>query len=533
MDSLPHEIIEMICGYLPSQDLLQMTLVSHTVKWIVENSPSLMERVPLYLYDNDPDFCNVKLDDDYYNRLIEPLLESNKKVRKVIVKLRREKIIKYIGVFKKFSDFVRIMEIQNYAFDTLDQLRIILRYMFNVQKMTLINISFLKHENGFLNSIVKVPKYENLKNLKIIEVLNCDLRIFSLFTNNDTRLREIRLVTSIKKNDVAWRISYENFIEAVTHQPGLVKLSLDGINTDSESVFDPIKYLSCNLRYLEILNCKMEQRESAKNFIDMIKAQKYLKSLKIVKTSLSSSIESIGAYRDMFCNKYIVETSLDINESAMIHSHNFTISSIRKLTLRGSFAFENLPIFVNVTKMFPNTKQLKLEGGSPINEKYLHNILTTFRNLEELHIPGFTSRTGDSNFSILQSIENHGLKSLIMEYIDHDVKFFGWKNIITNLRSIKKLIIKRDYGKVSKEIVDMIVKTLKLKHLELGIGVVSDEIMKTIIHDSHCDELKVLKISSGDYDKLELNNNNFDKFVHLNQILFYVCEEQYFARKTA
>lgn len=184
--------------------------------------------------------------------------------------------------------------------------------------------------------------------------------------------------------------------------------------------------------------------------------------------------------------------------------------------------------------MFPNTTQLKLEGGSPINEKYLHNILTTFRNLEELHLPGFTSRTGDSNYSILQSIENHGLKSLILEYIDYDVKFFGWRNIITNLRSIKKLVIKRDYGKVSKEIVDMIVKTLKLRHLELGIGVVSDEIMKTIINDHHSDELKVLKIASSDLDKIALlQNDNFAKFVHLNQILFYVCEEQYFAKKSA
>lgn len=340
MDSLPDEIIEMICGYLHVQDLLQMTLVNHKLRWIVENSPSLMEKVPLYLCDNDPGICNF--DDGFYNkRLIELLLESNKKVRKVIVELKRDKIIKYIGVFEKFSDSIRILEIRNYAFDTLDQLRIILGYMYNLQKMTMKNVTFLKSENGFLNSIVQLPKYGNLKNLKVVNVINCDLRIFSLFINNEkTLLREIRLVLSANERDVAWRISLKLFAEALTHQHGLVKLSVDGINADLESVFDPIRYLSCKLRYLEILNCKMKQIESAENFIEMIKSQKHLKSLKIVKTSLPSSMDSLGVYRNLFAiNNQIVETSLDINESSMLHSHNFTVGSIKKLTLRGNFAF--------------------------------------------------------------------------------------------------------------------------------------------------------------------------------------------------
>lgn len=528
MDSLPDEIIELICGYLTTQDLLRVTLVDRRLRWIVENSPNLMAKIPIFLCDNDLEFCNVEFDDDYHHnrRLIEPLLESKKKVRKVIVELRSEKIIKFAGVFRKFSDTIRHLEIKNYAFDTIEQLRIILRYAINLQKLTVHNVTFLKTESFFLKSTVS--KYDNLKT---IDVVNCDLQIFSLFSFNSSaniRLREIKFVSSVSDNDVTWRISYESLIELLTHQQrGLVKLRLDGVNFDLDNFSDCLKHLKFdNLRYLEILNCKVERRETAKNIVELIKSQKHLTNLKLLKTPLS--IDSIEAYRKMFSNKKIEEAALDIDEKSMIHSHSLSIGSIKKLTLRGNFAFENLPIFVNVIKLFPNVRKLILEGGSPINEKYLHNILSTFVCLEELQIPGFTSRTGDSNFSLLQSIDNHQLKSLTLEYIDYDVKFFGWKNIVTNLQSIQKLVIKRNYGKVSKELIDMIIKRLNLKHLELGIGNVSDEIIEILVH---CKMLKTLKISSCDFKKMSSLGGKFEEFIVSNQILFHICNDNYFAKK--
>lgn len=526
MESLPDEIIEMICGFVEPQDLLRVTLVNRRLRWIVENSPNLMGNLPLYLCDNDLDFCNVEFDDDHHHRrLIEPLLESNKKMRKLIIELKREKIIKFVGVFRKFSDSIRCLEIRNYAFDTLEQLRIILRYLINLQQLTMRNVTFLKAENGFLKSIV--PKYDNLKT---INVVNCHPRIFSLFNINssaNTQLREIRFESSVSENDVAWRFSYESLIDVVTQQRSLVKLRLDGINFELDNISEKLKHLNCRLRYLEVVNCRVEQLDTAKNIVDIIKSQKHLKSLKLMKTPLSSMMNSIGTYMKMFNNR-IEDASLDIDETSMIHSHNMVIDSIKKLTLRGKFAFENLPIFVNVIKLFPNVRQLKLEGRSPINEKYLHSILTTFKWLEELCIPGLVSRTGDSNFSILQSVDNHGLRSLTLEYIDYDVKFFGWKNIAVNLRSIEKLVIKRDYGKVSKEIVDMIVKTLPLRHLELGIGIASDEIIDTV---THCKGLKVLKVASCDFQKLSPANGSLIRFFDSNRVLFYVCNDSYFAKK--
>lgn len=517
MDLLPDEVFEIICGYLSTSDLLQVTLVSHYTKWIIENSPELMRKLPIYIHDNDPDeMCDVEFEESN-NRLIEPLLTSDKKVRKVIVQLKHEKIMKYFSIFKKFGDSIRCLDIRNYAFENLDQLRIILRYVTKIDELTLTNVSFVKNENEILNSIVRMPKL-NLENLQILHIESCDMKIFSLFVNNlNIQLREIRLQLNVGENDV----TLDDFIVTVNHQRQLTKLTLDGISTElNEHIFHQLSSSEIRLLNLEIKNCKIEQRESARDFIELIKSQKYLKSLKIINSPFPTVVDSIFMYRNIFSNQ-IMKATLDINENTMIHSHKFVNRSIKRLTLRGNFAFETLPIFVNLIKMFPYVRNLKLEGQSPINEKYLLNILSTFRYLEDLHVPGFTSRTGDSNFSNLHAIDSR-LKNLTLEYIDYDVKFFGWKNIVTNLTSIEKLIIKRDYGKVSNEIVEMIVKKLKLYHLELGIGVVSESILKTITQSHHCNHLKVLKIAKCDFDKISKKSINFDKIIGHNQLLFYL-----------
>jgi hypothetical protein len=229
----------------------------------------------------------------------------------------------------------------------------------------------------------------------------------------------------------------------------------------------------------------------------------------------------------MFSNQ-IKEVHVDINELFFFHSHSFTNRSIRNLTIYGNFAFENLPIFINFIKIFPNVEHLKLIGDMPISDKYLFHILSTFSNLEELSIPGFTSRTIDSNFSNLSCLDVK-LKTLILDYIDYDVKFFGWKNIVSNVNSIEKLIIKRDYCNVSNEIVDIIIKKLKLKHLELGCGVVSEDILRNIVYNNCADELKVLKITQSDFDKIKCMFD-FNKLFKSNRLLLYLCNDGYFVK---
>lgn len=527
MDLLPDEIFELICSYLSAVDLLQMTLVCRYSKWIIENSPSLMKKLPILIFDND-DNENVDFDDNN-KKLIEPLMASNKKVRSVIVHLRNEKIMKYFGIFKTFGDSIQYLEIKSYAFETLDQLRIILRYATKLTHLTLTNLKIRKSENEILNSITRMPKL-NLGSLTHLDIINCDLKIFSLFVNNSSvQLNEIRLRVN-EENDVDSQVSlYDDFFIVMSHQRKLVKLTLDGISNNDNDILKPLNNSNLCLYNLDVKNYNFDNRDSARSFIEFVKSQKFLKSLKILNSPISTQIDNIYMYRNIFCN-YIEEATLDIDENSMIHSHNFFNCSVRKLNLKGNFAFENLPIFINLIKIFPYVSEFKIEGQSPINEKYLLNILIHFRHLEKLHVPGFTSRTGDSNFANLHTIENQ-LKTLTLEYIDNDVKFFGWKNIVTNLNSIEKLIIKRDYGKVSNEIVDMIVKKLKLKHLELGIGVVSEDIMKTITQSSYCSRLKVLKISKNDIDKLP-NQINFDDIIRNNQLLLYLCDEKYFVNNS-
>lgn len=474
-----------------------------------------MTKLPLYVTDDedDNDFGDC-------GKLIEPMMESGRRVTNIVVELKRERIAKYFGIFKKFGDTVQVLTIKNYAFDTIDQLRILLRYLPNLRILKVVNIVIQKPENKILNSIVQIPKL-SLKQLRHVECVHSDPKIFSLFTNNqDVQLTVIRLQISEARS-----YYYTDFIETMSQQMRLERLTLDGITANTSEIFSSGGLVKSQLRMLAVQNCTIASREQMRNFIELIKSQHKLKILKILKTQLPTSVDIMSTYRQIFKN-CMSEAHLDIGELSFFHSHSFTNRSVRTLKLHGNFAFENLPIFINFIKMFPNVARLKMVGEAPIGDKYLFHILSTFKSLEELSLPGFTSRSADSNFSNLSSLDSK-LHTLELEYIDYDVKFFGWRNIVSNLRSIDKLIIKRDYGKVSNEIVDVIVKTLKLKHLELGIGVVSAEILRNIVYNNCCVELKVLKIALSDFQKIE-DKFDFRKIFATNRLLLHMCDDDYF-----
>lgn len=511
MEFLPDELREEILKHLPCQDLMNMMLVDSYSKWIIESSPTLMNKLPIYITDNEADefYCeNVYRD-------IEPILESKRKTSKIIVILRRDKIMKNIGIFKRFSDTVKTLEIDSYAFDTIDQLRIILRFLCNLKTLSVSQVTFKKPENKILNSIVAVPKL-SLKKLIEINCVNSDATIFTLFESNfDVQFRKIRLKCDVHGD-------FSEVVEVVSQQGKLQSLILDGVtNCD---IFNYDNFIQCQLRHFEIVNCNLS-REQMRRLMTAIRGQREMRTLKIINTPIPSTIDILHFYMQIFSN-CIHEVHIDITQLNFFHSHQFHNRSVKYLTIYGNFAFENLPIFINFIKMFPNTEKLTLKGICGIGDKYLFHILSTFQNLLELSLPGFLSRAADSNFSNLSALDSK-LKSLTLDYIDYDVKFFGWKNIVSNLNTIEKLIIKRDYGKVSNEIVDVIIKTLKLKHLELGIGVVSEEILRNIVYNNCCDELKVLKIAKTDFDKIS-NNFNFSKIFKSNALLLHLCDSNYF-----
>lgn len=508
MDILPDELREEILKHLTCNELMIMMTIDLYTKSLIENSLTMMKKLPIYLRDNEADeFC------DY--RDIEPILESKRKTSKIIVRLKRDKIMKHIGIFKRFSDTIRSLDIDNYAFDTIDQLRIILRFLQNLKTFSVSQVTFIKPENKFLNSIVRVPKL-SLKKLTELNCVNSDATIFTLFENNfDVQFRKIRL-----KCDVLG--DFSEIFSVVSQQGKLHSLTLDGVtNCD---IFSYDNFLKCQLRHLEIVNCSLS-RDQMRRLMTAIKNQHTMVTLKIINTPIPSTMDILHCYRQIF-GYYVREVHVDIRQLSFFHSHQFQNGSVKNLTIYGDFAFENLPIFINFIKMLPNIEKLSLKGTLGIGDKYLFHILSIFNNLEELTLPGFSSRAKDSNFSNLLGIDTK-LKSLILDYIDYDVKFFGWKNIVSNLKTIEKLIIKRDYGKVSNEIVDVIVKTLNLKHLELGIGVVSEEILSNIVYSNCCDQLKVLKIAKSDFDKIS-KSVNFKKIFNSNSLLLHLCDADYF-----
>ncbi|CAG9802583.1 unnamed protein product [Chironomus riparius] len=512
--SLPNELQEEIFTYLNCNELMAMMLVDKYTKSIIESSPILMSNLPILIIDEDEFY-------DDNERSIEPILESTRRATKIVIKLKRDKIMKYLVIFKKFSDTVRELEIHDYGFETIDQMRIVLRHLYNLKRLTVINVTFLKPENEFLNSIVQVPKLSMLE-LREINCVNTDEKMFALFANNyDIQLRKIRL-----KCDGRNTSNCLDFCEMMTQQAYVKSLTFENVTSKNCNIFNYENFLQCQLRHLEIVNCQLS-REHMKVMLNMIKNQQNLETIKVINTPIPSSLDIIFVYRQMFSNP-IKEVHVDINDLSFFHSHSFTNRSIRNLTIHGNFAFENLPIFINFIKIFPNVEHLKLVGDMPISDKYLFHILSTFSNLEELSIPGFTSRTIDSNFSNLSCLDVK-LKTLILDYIDYDVKFFGWKNIVSNVNSIEKLIIKRDYCNVSNEIVDIIIKKLKLKHLELGCGVVSEDILRNIVYNNCADELRVLKITQSDFDKIKCIFD-FNKLFKSNRLLLSLCNDGYFVK---
>lgn len=506
MEILPIEIREEIFTYLSCDDLMRLMLVDKCWRNIVENSPRLMSKLPIFIVDEEEYF-------DENKRFIEPVLNSSRKVTRVVVKLKCEKIMNYCQIFKKFGSTICSLEIHHYAFDSIDQLRIVLRYLTNLKKLTVIHVQFLKPENKILNAIVQIPKL-SLHDLHEVNCVNSDPKIFALFTNNyDIKLRKIRLALC----DVQYTVNCVEFCETMIQQTSVKTLMLDSVTSRKCNLFDYENFLQGQLSHLEFTNCDLT-RKHMRNMINLIKMQRQLKTLKIINTPIPSQIDVIYVYRQLLANT-INELHIDINQLPFVRSHQFTNFSVRNLSVHGNFAFENLPIFINFIKIFPNVRRLKLIGDVPIGDKYLFHILTTFTQLKELKVAGFTSRTTDSNFSNLAVLDVK-LKCLELDYIDYDVKFFGWKNIVTSMRSIEKLIIKRDYCNVSNETVDIIIKTLRLRHLELGEGIVSDDILRNVIYNNYCDDLKVLKISKTDFDKIS-GKIDFSKLFRSNQLLLY------------
>lgn len=518
MESLPDELREEIFKYLPIVDLKNMMLVNSLSKQQIENSPVLMhDKMPLSLTDDNEDEFYCENDHKY----VEPILESRRKSAKIIVKLKQDKIMKHVCILKKFSDTIRTLQIETYAFDTIDQLRIVLRCVGKLWTLNLSHVTFLKPENKILNSIVRVPKL-SLKELREFDCVDCDPTIFTLFENNfDIQFRKIRLKYDTLASTTA------QIVDVMSNQGKLRSFSLDGVTADNCDIFNYDNFMQCELYRLEIVNCVLS-REQMKRLLSAIKQQPKLALLKFINTPIPSSMDTLHSYRQLLnnCNNCIEDVHVDISQLSYFHSHQFVNCSVKSLTIFGNFAFENLPIFINFIKIFPNVERLCLKGALGIGDKYLFHILSTFPNLMELSIPGFSSRVEDSNFSNLSNVDVR-LNALILDYIDYDVKFFGWKNIVSNLKSIEKLVIKRDYGKVSNEIVDVIIKKLKLKHLELGIGVMSEEILRKIVYDNCCDELKVLKIAQVDFDKINVKFN-FDEIYKRNRLLLHLCDAEYF-----
>lgn len=520
METIPDEIYEIICGMLSSRELANAVLIDRYSRFIIENSPVLMDKLPLIITDcENNEFCDTE-----NQKLIQPLLESRRKVTKVVIRLKQERIMKFLQVFKKFGATTRTLEIHDYSFDTIDQLRMILRYFTNLCRLKVENVSFQKHENKILNAIVQVPKL-TLPQLREIDCVHTDPKIFTLFaSNHDIQLRAIRL----RSNDAQYH-RYTEFVDLLIRQTGLRHLVLEGLSSENSDVFECRNLLRCQLSTLAIRNCSFSVRhQQMQNLIDTVKSQKKLARLTFLETEIPAAM-TLRAYRQIFAN-WVTEADLDIGDLSVFHTHHFTNRTIRYLTLHGNFAFENLPIFINFLKIFPNTTHLTLRGNLPIGEKYLFNILTILENLEQLRIPGFTSRHKDSNFANLSNLPSPKLNTLILNYIDYDVKYFSWKNIVTNLSSIETLVIKRDYGKVSNEIIDVMVETLKLKHLELGIGIVSEEILGSILNNSCCDKLKVLKIPKSEYEGIQ-NKRDFEKILASSCLLLYLCDDEYFISK--
>jgi hypothetical protein len=519
MEFLPDEIRENIFKKLNADDLMSVMLVDKYTKSLIESSPKLMEKLQLFIYDEDEYFDDI----DTEKRCIEPLLScSRRKITKVTVKLKCDKIMKYFPVFKKFSDHIRILTIDKYAFDTIDQMRIILRCLINLKVLNVTSVTFLKAENKILNSIVQSPRLF-LKELREINCVDSHI-IFKLFTNNcEVKLRKISLtITDISNQPQTYNyraINYVDVCELLIQQNELISLSIYGINSNYCDIFAYENSLYCQLRHLELINCVLS-RDHMRNVIKMIKHQKYLDKIKFINTTIPAEMDIIHVYRQIFFNA-IRQVHIDIYQLAFVsHRFNFVNCTVEDLTIYGNFAFENLPIFRNFIKIFPNVLKLKIMGA--ISDKYLHHILSSFKSLIELNVTGIkcNSRPIASNFSPHNdSGSDVKLKTLIVDYID--VKFFAWKNMLNSMRSIDKLIIKRDSCSI--ETIDVIIKTLKLRHLELGC--VSEDILDNIINN--CSELRVLKIRRADFEKINKKIDFHHAFAR-NRLLLYLCDENYF-----
>lgn len=80
METIPDEIFELICKKLEPRDVKNVMLVDRYSRFVIENSLTLMEKLPFFVTDNDSD----EFGGNENEKFIEPLMFSRRKVVKVI-----------------------------------------------------------------------------------------------------------------------------------------------------------------------------------------------------------------------------------------------------------------------------------------------------------------------------------------------------------------------------------------------------------------------------------------------------------------
>ena len=118
--SLPDEMLIEIFDKLPTQNLLTCVLCCHKFKNIINHSYRLLQKLPLTLSDFDENDDISIFEERASRKSIERLLLSERRFNIIVIKLKRENIMNYLSVFKKFGEFIRLLKISTYKFETVD-----------------------------------------------------------------------------------------------------------------------------------------------------------------------------------------------------------------------------------------------------------------------------------------------------------------------------------------------------------------------------------------------------------------------------
>ena len=278
--------------------------------------------------------------------------------------------------------------------------------------------------NQYLERLVKSSAAQNIKYL--------DLKSFYYHVDNSDQTHLIALLQACKNLEKLvlpdnLKLS-EDVIDAINHAKNIKILIIEGDELKEEifsklnlpvlseleigGEYEDLSFLKhCknfdNLRHLDLVNCRSNQKESLQSVFEGLNQLRSLKLPSLNRVNIDGPLPLLPKLEDLTMDGFLVDQEL-----AEIILNNYENSSLKKLNIKRlqSLSFDSLQ---KILKRNPNIQTLAANDCPQLIGK-------TFDS--KLEVVGVPSKIAQDSFPLAELFENKSIKEVIKDILDSDEK---------------------------------------------------------------------------------------------------------------